>query len=1346
MVVIGGGTGSFNILSGLRSIPVVNLQSIVTMMDSGGDSGVLRDAYGVLPPGDLRRCLVALSEESELLRDLFSFRFTESPLTGRNFGNLFILALTRALGSEQRAVNAMGKILKIRGRVLPVTWEHSHLVAELENNELIHGEANIDGRGGSDSLLPPHDPNIPIRRVYLEPPAKANPEAVDAILKADFIVIAPGDVFSSIVPNLLVAGIPEAIQNASAPLICILNLMTKHGETDGWSASRHVSEIAKFAGRLPNTLLIHKGSVPRGPLARYDAESAQLVEIDREPLERLGLKIHSADIASTRSLVRHDPTRTGTALLHLFGIEGDQIPPGITPQASHASQTQVAVAPKNILESGRLPGPLSQATAIVSKTARQFDADISTLFVIEGRKLVLKGGVSSRRGKELLPTGYEYPMYWDAEPNRRHGLTHLVAITGQSLHLASYAELMAQPAHLGKWDPDVYPDGVDDATSGFGCLYAVPLRLSSIASARDSAIGVFKIERRRKGAHGIDYAPFSHTERAAFDCVAEHLSTILRSHGEPQRAANMSGESQLGRVAESFFPILNVSVDPIAPPQEIDDLDAMRRDGRGGEVERLLGAVACGFEGLGVEPGDREAAIRNLRRWLVDDVFALYRLQLEWLVQRKRWPLLLDSFYRVLPFGTGGRRGPVGIGPNRFNEITLASSVQGHADYIRELYPDENLSVVVVYDVRCFYDLGQCYNSDLPNPLLEMSSKAFASIAAGVYVANQVHVHMLPKDSRDYISTPELSYTIRELGAHAGLNISASHNPPDDNGGKFYNRFGAQHVPPGDEVMAKRVENVAWLRRLGLDDAIAAGRISEIPPDIHQKYIDMNVQQSLTPEARSAHVVFSPLHGTGNTTVAAVLQRAGFKLDVVQEQSTMDGRFPAVPFRAPNPEVPESMQAGIDLANELGADLVMACDPDADRIGLCARSRKGDFVFVNGNEISVLVAYYKLFQLKQLGRLPTHPIIIKTEVTTELLRLITEDFGGTLFGNLLVGFKYHGNILERIECDEEYGGVKAKLEDFVVGVEESHGVLTTSDVRDKDAAGAAILLAELASHLKESRQTLMDYLDGIYRRYGYHANLLSSMVMTGAEGLRSIQKIQNTLRAEPPQTIGRWKVVKMVNHRDKHGIHGPWLSGTDWASRDVLGFQLENGARLLIRPSGTEPKNKIYIEVPRPALGERSEDETLSVEKDVAQAIAQEISDDFSCKMLAIIGSELPAYALRISGLVSLDNRLDFTNAFVPEFELHAQRVVERVASQADISAWVDERLAGYGKDARGLVRAAFEAFLSSERAGAAFSTDRVARLHAMESIFSDSKKSVRHVIDPGELWPLADSSDRSLC
>jgi phosphoglucomutase/phosphomannomutase len=730
-----------------------------------------------------------------------------------------------------------------------------------------------------------------------------------------------------------------------------------------------------------------------------------------------------------------------------------------------------------------------------------------------------------------------------------------------------------------------------------------------------------------------------------------------------------------------------------------------------------------GLATLTVADEAKQTAATHLDRWLTDTTFAPYCPQLQWLIEQQQWSLLLDSFYQMLPFGTGGRRGAVGIGINRFNAWTLALSVQGHVAYLRERYPGKELSVVIAYDVRVYRDLRGLYHANLPNPLLGMTSRDFAQIAAGVYTANGVRVAMLPETSTTYMSTPELSFAIRYLAADAGLNISASHNHPDDNGGKFYNERGGQEVPPQDEAMVRQVERITQVEMPDFAAAKATGLMTWIAPDVHAAYVALNSAQSLRPEARQARVVFTPLHGTGDTTVAEVLQQAGFQVDMVPEQSTHDGTFPAVPYRAPNPEVPDSMQLGQALAQKVGADVVMACDPDADRIGVCTRTTAGTYQFLTGNEIALLTAHYKLEQLQQLGRLPARPVVIKTEVTTELLRPITEHFGGVLIGELLVGFKYHGDVLDQLEQHGCFRQLKAQLDDFVIAVEESHGILVTSALRDKDAAGAAVLLAELASLQRQRGATLLDYLDEMYRRYGYYANVLTSMVMTGAEGLANIRAIQAELRRRPPEHIAAWRVTEVIDHWDESGVHGPFVSETDQASRNVLAFYMENGARVIIRPSGTEPKNKIYIEVPSEPLGPQATPAALAQQKAEATDVARCLANDFTRQMLAIIDVHLPEYALQISGLVALDKRIDFVETFIPGFENWADALCRGATTPEAVAQWIDDHLASYGKDARGLVHDAMQAYLHSERQqlaqdDTAASRDRLQRLDAMAGAF----------------------------
>ena len=337
-----------------------------------------------------------------------------------------------------------------------------------------------------------------------------------------------------------------------------------------------------------------------------------------------------------------------------------------------------------------------------------------------------------------------------------------------------------------------------------------------------------------------------------------------------------------------------------------------------------------------------------------------------------------------MPFGTGGRRGPVGIGPNRINPFTIASSVQGHVVYLRErLGADAALKVVVAYDVRRFADLRQLYPKDIPNPVMGLSSKDFAQTSTAVYCAGGVEVYMLPDALEDYISTPELSFLIRRYSAHGGLNTSASHNHPDDNGGKFYNDRGGQEVPPYDEQMVKIVEGIESVDIMPYDEALSSGLVHPITPEDRKAYVDLNLGLRLGSGTGGAKIVYTPLHGTGRNTVGACLQAMGFEegkqFFTVESQKEYRGDFANVKFRTPNPEVPESLGEAIEVAKEVGGDLILATDPDADRIG-GAVPWQGDYVFVNGNEFATILTRYRLESLQRAGKLPAHPVVLKTQV------------------------------------------------------------------------------------------------------------------------------------------------------------------------------------------------------------------------------------------------------------------------------------------------------------------------------------------------------------------------------
>src|SRR5262245_30578544 len=317
-----------------------------------------------------------------------------------------------------------------------------------------------------------------------------------------------------------------------------------------------------------------------------------------------------------------------------------------------------------------------------------------------------------------------------------------------------------------------------------------------------------------------------------------------------------------------------------------------------------LAQVAEGFQTIDADKALKEQALKFLRQWLTEPEFVGYRPQLEWLIEDKQWSGLLDRFCQILPFGTGGRRGAVGIGPNRMNLWTLGASVQGHCEYLKERFPGvQPLRVVIAYDVRRFLDQRRQYHPDLPNPVLGLSSKDFAHHAVAIYAANGIHAHTLPEGSPRYLATPELSFAIRQLEAHGGLNISASHNPPDDNGGKFYDERGGQPVPPDDQIMADLVDQVTAIKSLPWNEAVRSGRVHFLTEEPHETYIELIRRQSLVPPPRKDEikVVFTPLHGVGSMTAMEVLVRQGFNVVPVEEQMAPDGQFPNV-TQTPNPE------------------------------------------------------------------------------------------------------------------------------------------------------------------------------------------------------------------------------------------------------------------------------------------------------------------------------------------------------------------------------------------------------------------------------------------------------------
>jgi phosphoglucomutase len=694
-----------------------------------------------------------------------------------------------------------------------------------------------------------------------------------------------------------------------------------------------------------------------------------------------------------------------------------------------------------------------------------------------------------------------------------------------------------------------------------------------------------------------------------------------------------------------------------------------------------LAAARAGFAGLGAAPEVQAAALAHLERWLREPPFRAYGMQLRALIAAGRWATLLDCFYRVLPFGTGGRRGRVGVGPNRFNPYTLAASVQGHAAWLRARHGPGPLKVVVAGDTRQFHDLGGELIPDVPSPVTGLRSWDFVEVAAETYAAAGITVLLPPVGEPR--STPELSHAIRATGAVAGLVISASHNPPDDNGGKLYTAAGGQAVAPMDQELSDEVDRVHTIDRMSLDRARAAGLIEPWPAGLHRAWMELYLPPGAPPVPGGLAVVFTPLHGTGGRTVAPLLRAAGVRLWVDPQAEAPDGAFPSVPHRCPNPELPRTMDAATRLAEAVGADLVMATDPDADRLGLRARGPGGGggWRSFSGDEIGALVTHAALLERARRGPGGRPALVLTTEVTSPLIARVAALHGARVIDHLPVGFKHLGEALGHIEADGRACGVDdLQLDDFAVAVEESHGVLTTAVLRDKDAAGGALALARLAAAEKARGRTLSDTLAALEQEVGPVATCLLSTPLRGFLGRQRIQGIQASLRADPPAALGGRRVRIMSDRQDPDGPLGPLRSATDASSRDALVFHLDGGARVVVRPSGTEPKNKVYVAVPG-AAG--------AADRGALQAAARALGEAVVLECLRRVQVELPAWALSMEEPLTIEDRVAFVTGALPG-------ALERAERPAELRRWLREALPAFGPGAAalalpGLLRAASE-------------------------------------------------------
>lgn len=640
----------------------------------------------------------------------------------------------------------------------------------------------------------------------------------------------------------------------------------------------------------------------------------------------------------------------------------------------------------------------------------------------------------------------------------------------------------------------------------------------------------------------------------------------------------------------------------------------------------LITKAEKGFLTLKVSDVYTKNAIEFLESWLTKDDYMDYRPQIEYLIANEYWDYLLDSFYQVIPFGTGGRRGEVGIGPNRINPWTIRASAQGHSQYLLKKYGNKAKSrgVVFAYDVREF--LGNKYlSNDLRNPVKNLTSKDLAIAAAGVYAANGIRVHLF----NDIRTTPELSFAIRHLEAIAGDMFSASHNPPDHNGKKVYDEFGGQLIPPEDQELVDEVtKNVREIKEMPYEQAISKNLIVGVDPVVDEKYIESATAVSLSNE-RNLEIIYTPLHGCGNTSVYKALKELGFNILQDPETSNPSGKFENVIFNIPNPEVIQSFETTLKFAKEKNADIILNSDPDADRIGIMVK-HNDDWAFINGNEIGAILTEYAI--QKKMKKFEGNESVIKTTVTSNLIKRICEKNGVNVIGELLIGFKYIASEMNKLE--KEY-----KIDGFLLGCEESHGYLAGNYARDKDAVTAAVWLSELAAELKKENKTLVDFLDKIYSQHGYFLNYLTEIRLLGASGKEKIDKIQGSLRKNPPTNFGKFRVKSFEDCLERK----PIVSETDKSAKDVLIFQLDpiedtETIKITIRPSGTEPKIKIYFEIgTQPSVPAE-----LGQIKKKSAAILHDLEKAVMLTCYKIIGIDFPERGFLLFWQLPLNDKLKY--------------------------------------------------------------------------------------------------------
>lgn len=539
---------------------------------------------------------------------------------------------------------------------------------------------------------------------------------------------------------------------------------------------------------------------------------------------------------------------------------------------------------------------------------------------------------------------------------------------------------------------------------------------------------------------------------------------------------------------------------------------------------------------------------------------------------------ILDRFYKNLEFGTAGLRGVIGAGTNRMNIYTVNQATQGLADYLNSAFSEP--SVAIAYDSR-------------------IKSDTFARSAAEVLAGNGIKVYIYP----ELVPTPMLSYAVRYYKCSSGIIITASHNPAKYNGYKCYDPNGYQMT---DEAAAKtygfinKVDMFDGIQKADFDEAVKLGNIEYVSDDVvesfYKEVLNAGVNKNAC-ENSGLSVIYSPLNGTGNKHVREILKRIGVSdVRVVKQQELPDGNFPTCPF--PNPEIKQVFECAIAMTEEKKADLLLATDPDCDRVGIAVLDN-GEYKLMTGNEVGIMLTEYILSSLKEQGRLPENPIVVKTIVTSQLVAEIAESYGAET-ADLLTGFKYIGELVTKLEK-------KNQTDRFIVGMEESYGYLRGAHARDKDAVVASMLICEMAAYYKKKGVSLYNQMQNIYNKYGMFLNSLLNFNFEGAAGMQKMSDMMNKLRSNPPKTVAGLEVCGISDYLNsvKTDLKSGSTEKIELPKSNVLSYKLTGGSGVIVRPSGTEPKIKIYI---------------TAVKKD--RASAEELTKEISADIEKIMGIE----------------------------------------------------------------------------------------------------------------------------